>query len=131
MNIGEASRAVNLPTKTIRYYEEIDLIVPAARTSGGYRTYCEMELHKLRFVQRARSLGFTIAECRELLDLYEDRKRASADVRAIAMRRIVELDRKTSELLGLRSALSELVEKCHGDVRPDCPILDDLTEGDG
>lgn len=131
MNIGEASRAVKLPAKTIRYYEEIGLVIPGTRTSSGYRTYSETELHKLRFVQRARSLGFAIAECRELLDLYEDRERASANVQAIAMRRIDELDQKTLELLGIRGALSELVEKCHGNERPDCPILDDLAGDDG
>lgn len=131
MNIGEASRRVNLPAKTIRYYEEIGLVIPKTRTPSGYRTYSEAELHKLRLVQWTRSLGFAIAECRELLDLYEDRNRASADVRAIALRRIARIDRKSAQLQGLRRALRELADKCQGDERPDYPILDDPAGDDG
>lgn len=126
MNIGDAATRSGLPAKTIRYYEEIGLLRPP-RAENGYRHYGERELHKLRFLQRARSLGFTIEECRHLLSLYEDRGRASADVRALATERIADVDAKIAELQAMKATLSRLVHACHGDDRPDCPILDDLA----
>ena len=126
MNIGTAARITGLPAKTIRYYEDIGLIVPA-RSANGYRAYDDHHLHRLAFLQRARSLGFSIDECRLLLSLYEDGHRQSSDVKRIALEKIAEIDRKIEELSGIRSALAHLAENCHGDQRPDCPILDDLA----
>jgi MerR family transcriptional regulator, copper efflux regulator len=126
MNIGAAAEKANLPAKTIRYYEDINLVHPA-RSENGYRDYSETDVHRLRFLQRSRSLGFTIDECRLLLSLYDDENRASADVKAIAEMKIVEVDRKIAELQGLRATLSSLACSCHGDERPDCPIIDDLA----
>lgn len=130
MNIGEAARASGLPAKTLRYYEAIGLVVPAHRQPNGYRDYSETDVRRLRFVQRARSLGFSVAECRELLALYADRGRTSAEVRRIALARIAAIERKLRELEGMRRALLHLVERCSGDSRPDCPILDDLAGED-
>ena len=129
MNIGEAAERCGLPAKTIRYYEDIGLVMPSGRKANGYRDYDEQDLNLLKFVQRARSLGFTVEECRELLDLYRDRSRASADVKAIAQSRIADIRRKIDELQSMEATLAELVEHCHGDARPDCPILDDLAGG--
>ncbi len=129
MNIGEAAKRTGLPAKTIRYYEEVGLIAPAARSDNGYRSYGERDLHTMRFVQRARSLGFTVEDCRGLIALYGDTGRNSADVKSLALDRIADIDRKIVELRGMRSTLSELAERCHGDDRPDCPILDDLAGG--
>ncbi len=131
MNIGEAAALSGLPAKTIRYYEEAGLVTPAARGNNGYRRYSEQDIHRLRFLQRARSLGFSIQECRELLSLYEDKSRASADVKAIARQHLQDIERKITELESLRDLLGELVAKCHGDARPDCPILQDLAGSDG
>ncbi len=126
MNIGQASQASGLPPKTIRYYEDIGLIV-ADRRDNGYRLYAEEHVHKLRFVQRARGLGFSVDDCRHLLSLYEDKNRASAEVKGLAQARLADIDRKVQELRGMRGALAKLIESCHGDDRPDCPILDDLA----
>ncbi len=126
MNISTAAEQSNLPPKTIRYYQDIALVKPG-REPNGYRDYSDKDIHRLRFLQRARSLGFTIAECRTLLSLYEDQSRASADVKAIAARKIWEVERKIAELLSLKETLCVLVEHCHGDERPDCPIIDDLA----
>ncbi len=131
MNIGEAAALSGLPAKTIRYYEEAGLVTPAARGGNGYRRYSEKDVHRLRFLQRARSLGFSIQECRDLLSLYEDKRRASADVKAIARQHLQDIERKIAELESLRGLLGELVTKCHGDDRPDCPILQDLAGSDG
>lgn len=127
MNIGEAARASGLSAKALRYYERIGLIVPAGRRKNGYRDYAEADVHRLRFVQRARSLGFSVEDCRELLALYEDCHRTSAEVKRIALERIAAVERKIRELEAMRQALSELAERCHGDARPDCPILEDLA----
>lgn len=127
MNIGEVAARSGVPPKTIRYYEEIGLVRPAPRSDNGYRAYRENDVHVLRFIQRARSLGFSVNECRQLLDLYRDPHRASADVKALTLRRIAEIDRKMRELAGMRAALAHLAAHCHGDERPDCPILDDLA----
>ncbi|PJF10238.1 Cu(I)-responsive transcriptional regulator [Devosia enhydra] len=126
MNIGTAARQSGLPPKTIRYYEEIGLLT-ADRAANGYRDYSNEDVHRLRFVQRSRSLGFSVEECRQLLSLYTDRDRASADVKAIATEKLGEIDRKIAELTGLREMLGHLVENCHGDARPDCPIIDGLS----
>ena len=126
MHISEAAARSRLPAKTIRYYEDAGLIRPAARETNGYRDYSERDIQLLRFVQRARSLGFAVRDCRELLSLYGDNQRSSADVKAIAMGRLREIERKLAELESLRAVLSDMVERCHGDHRPDCPILDDL-----
>ncbi len=126
MNIGDVADRCGLPAKTIRYYEDIGLIRPR-RGANGYREFGDREVHKLVFLARARSLGFTIEACRALLALYEDRGRASADVKELAQRHLAEIDRKIVELNGMRGALGHLVARCHGDDRPDCPIIDDLA----
>lgn len=129
MNIGTAAEQANLPPKTIRYYEEIGLVMPS-RAGNGYRDYSDKDVHRLRFLQRSRSLGFTIDECRMLLSLYEDKHRASADVKTVALQKVAEIERKIAELQTLRDTLSDLARHCHGDNRPDCPIIDDLA-GEG
>ncbi len=126
MTIGEAAERSGLPSKTIRYYEDIGLVRPA-RNANGYRAFSERDLHKLSFLGRARSLGFSIEECRALLALYADDARASADVRAVAVRHLEEIDAKIASLSAMRATLSTLVEACAGDERPDCPILEDLA----
>jgi MerR family transcriptional regulator, copper efflux regulator len=126
MNIGTAAQKSGLPPKTIRYYEEIGLLT-ADRAANGYRDYTSEDVHRLRFVQRSRSLGFSVEECRQLLSLYSDRDRDSADVKAVATEKLGEIDRKIAELTGLRTILRHLVENCHGDARPECPIIDGLS----
>lgn len=126
MNIGDAAEASGLPAKTIRYYEEIGLVHPR-RTGNGYRDFSDGDAHKLAFLGRARSHGFSIEECRTLLSLYEDRNRASADVKEIAERLRDRMTRKIAELESMRSTLQTLISHCHGDDRPNCPILDDLA----
>lgn len=129
MNIGAAAERSNLPAKTIRYYEEIALVTPT-RAANGYRDYSDKDVHRLRFLQRSRSLGFTIDECRALLSLYDNEQRASADVKAVALEKIGEVERKIAELQAMKKVLTRLAESCHGDARPDCPILDDLAGAD-
>jgi len=126
MNIGEVSRASGLPAKTIRYYEDIGLVRPA-RGANGYRDFSKQDAHKLAFLGRSRSLGFTIEDCRTLMSLYEDRDRASANVKALASEHLDRITQKIEELQALKSTLETLVVRCHGDDRPDCPILDDLA----
>ncbi len=126
MNIAEVSRATGLPAKTIRYYEDIGLITPA-RQENGYRVFRDTDQHKLAFLARARSLGFGIDACRDLLTLYTDQDRASADVKAIAQEHLSEVDSKIAALQSMRDTLGELVDACAGDSRPDCPILKDLA----
>lgn len=126
MNIQNAAAASGLPPKTIRYYEEIGLVRPA-RGANGYRAFAERDLHKLNFLARARSLGFSIEDCRTLLALYEDRGRSSAEVKRVARETLTRIDTKIAELKAIRGALAELTEKCQGDERPDCPILDGLA----
>ncbi len=128
MNIGEVSERAGLPAKTVRYYEEIGL-VRAARDANGYRSFSEADMHKLRFLARARALGFSIEECRALLALWEDRARASADVRAIASDHLAQIEAKIADLEAMRDTLRDLVTSCAGDDRPDCPILTSLAEG--
>lgn len=126
MNIGDAAKASGLPSKTIRYYEDIGLIAPP-RTGNGYRDFGAREINILTFLSRARALGFTIEECRTLLALWQDTNRASADVRRLAKDHLAEIDRKIDALKTMRATLSHLVECCAGDDRPDCPILEDLA----
>lgn len=130
MNIKEVAARSGLPAKTIRYYEEIGLIRPL-RGANGYRAFRESDLHKLVFLGRARGLGFTIEECRRLLALYEDRARASADVKALAEAHLEDMEKKIVELRAMQATLRDLVSSCAGDHRPDCPILTGLAEGPG
>jgi len=126
MNVGEAAALSGLPPKTIRYYEEIGLVAPE-RAGNGYRRYSQDDIHRLAFLKRARSLGFSIDECRQLIALYRDRSRASHDVRAIAVAHVKAIEAKIRELESMRATLNRLIEACHGDQRPDCPILDDMA----
>lgn len=130
MNIGTAAEKSGLPPKTIRYYEEIGLLKPD-RATNGYRDYSTGDVHRLRFLQRARGLGFSVEECRQLLSLYGDAHRESAEVKSVARARLKDIDRKIQELSRLRQMLRELVQSCHGDHRPDCPIMDGLAGPDG
>ena len=126
MNIGTVAERSGVPPKTIRYYESIGLITPADRARNGYRTYSAVDMGTLNFIKRARSLGFSVEEVRELLDLWRNRRRTSAAVKALAARHLQALDRKIEELHAMRKTIADLIERCHGDDRPDCPILDDI-----
>ena len=130
MNIGEAAARSGVAPKNIRYYESIGLISPAKRAANGYRAYDETDIRMLGFVNRARGLGFTVAQVGELLSLYRDRRRASADVKKLALERIDDINRKVEELLSMKRTLTHLTERCHGDDRPDCPLRDDLIGSD-
>jgi MerR family transcriptional regulator, copper efflux regulator len=127
MNIGQAAAASGVSAKMIRYYESIGLLSQVARTASGYRTYGEDDVHTLRFIRRARDLGFPMAETGRLLALWHDRSRNSAEVKAIASTHIAELERRISDLESMKRTLQRLAKACHGDSRPDCPILDDLA----
>ena len=127
MKISDVADRSGLPPKTIRYYEDIGLVRRASRQGNGYRDYDDRDVQVLRFLKRARGLGFSVSDCRNLLSLYQDRERASADVKALAQHRVEEIDRKIAELHTMRDALTHLMDRCHGDDRPDCPILDDLA----
>ena len=129
MNIGRTAVETGVPAKTIRYYESIGLVPEPARTDGGYRDYGPSDVETLKFVQRARALGFTIKDVGALLDLWHDRGRASADVKALTESRIAEIDGRIAELRAMRKTLDVLVHRCHGDDRPDCPIIEDLARG--
>ncbi len=126
MNIGDVANFSGLPAKTIRYYEYIGLVQPL-RSSNGYRTFRESDVHKLAFLGRARALGFTIEDCRSLLKLYADTDRASAEVKQIAEEHLDRIEHKIAELTEMRTTLAHLVDACAGDHRPDCPILADLA----
>lgn len=126
MKIGQASGASGVSERMIRHYEKIGLMPPAARRDSGYRDYDEREVHTLRFIGRARDLGFSIEEIRRLLELWQDRSRASQDVKELALARAAELKRKERELHEMRRSLEHLAASCHGDERPDCPIIGDL-----
>ena len=125
MNISDVATRAGLPAKTIRYYEEIGLIKPL-RDANGYRAFRDSDMHKLAFLARARALGFTIENCRALLALWEDKSRASADVRAIAKDHLTQIEVKIADLSAMRDTLSDLVRACAGNDRPDCPILRSL-----
>ena len=126
MNIGEVAERSGVPPKTIRYYEEIGLVRPLRRPNG-YRAFRETDSHKLAFLGRARALGFSINDCRTLLSLYEDETRESAQVKAVAEQHRAAVEDKIAQLEEMRGTLSHLIEACHGDHRPDCPILSDLS----
>ena len=127
MKISTAAKAAGLPVKTVRYYADIGLVKPQGRTQAGYRDYDDVALRKLSFVGRARALGFSIVQCRELLGLYEDTGRSNRDVREIAKARLEDIRAKQRELQLLHDELDGLVGACKGDARPDCPILDYLS----
>ncbi len=129
MNIGAIAERSGISPKTIRYYESIGLIPLVGRRTNGYRVYDEVDMRMLNFVKRARSMGFSLEEVRDLLDLWRDQARTSAAVRSLALRHIHDLDRKIDEFTAMRNILAQLVERCQGDDRPDCPILDELAEG--
>jgi len=127
VKIGEAAKKANISVKTARYYADIGLVVPKARTGSGYREYDEPEVSKLAFVARSRAIGFGFPACRDLLSLYEDRSRASADVKRIAIERIADLDARLDEMRLLRDELAHLAESCAGNSRPECPIIAGLA----
>lgn len=128
MAIGKAARETGVTAKMIRHYDAIGLVRPSARSEAGYRYYDKTDLHALRFVKRARGLGFSLDHTRRLLALWRDRRRTSASVKSLALAQIAELDRKIAELADMRRTLSHLARHCHGNDRPDCPILDDLSQ---
>ncbi|MBM3536547.1 MAG: Cu(I)-responsive transcriptional regulator [Alphaproteobacteria bacterium] len=127
MNIGRAAEESGVTPKTIRYYESIGLIRPAERRANNYRDYSTVDVETLRFIQRGRSLGFAMKEIADLLALWRDKRRASHRVKAVAERHIAGIDRRMEELAAMRRTLSQLMRLCHGDARPECPILDDLA----
>lgn len=127
MNIGEVAELSGVPAKTIRYYESVGLIEQPRRRDNGYRSYTGKEVEQLRFIARARSLGFSVPQVGELLSLYQDKNRLSAEVKSLALQHVGEIERKVQELEALRRTLLDLADHCHGDQRPECPILDDLA----
>lgn len=129
MNIGKAAELSGISAKMIRYYESVGLLKPAGRTPGGYRDYTDQDVAILQFVQRARALGFAVKDIGNLLALWRRRSRSSAQVKTIATGHIAEIDRRIAQLQSIKATLSKLVDCCHGDERPDCPILDDLASG--
>lgn len=126
-NISEAAARSGVSAKMIRHYESLGLLKPAPRTTAGYRVYAESDVHTLRFIRRARDLGFAIGEIQQLLGLWQNRRRASADVRRVAQKHVAALDGKIRALQSMRGTLGDLIQNCHGDSRPECPILDDLA----
>lgn len=128
-NIGEAAQRSGVSAKMVRHYESLGLLPAVHRTEAGYRQYGEAEVHTLRFIRRARDLGFSMAEIAELVKLWQNRRRSSADVRRIALRHVEELTRKMQEMEQMRRTLQHLVHCCQGDQRPDCPILEELESG--
>ena len=129
MNIGTAAETTGVPAKTIRYYESIGLIPPATRAENGYRHYTEFDVETLRFIQHSRRLGFSVKDVGNLLELWGDKDRSSADVKALALQQISEVEQRIKELETIRRTLIDLTERCHGNDRPECPILEDLATG--
>ncbi len=129
MNIGQAAQASGVSQRMIRHYEKIGLIPAASRRDSGYRDYSDADVHRLRFIANARDLGFPIDEISTLLDLWNDRARSSAEVKALATARAAELHRKAEALEAMRRTLLDLAGRCHGNARPDCPILESLAKG--
>jgi MerR family transcriptional regulator, copper efflux regulator len=127
LTIGQLSKESGVPAKTIRYYEEVELLPRSARAANGYRVYDARDVDVLRFIKRARDLGFPLEHAAALLALWRDSARASADVRALAEQHVAVVEEKIAELESLKRTLIDLMERCHGDGRPDCPILDDLA----
>lgn len=126
VTIGEAAVRAGVSAKTIRFYEEAGIIKPAARGSNRYRGYSEADVQTLSFVRRARALGFSLRDVASLLELYSNDRRASRDVKRLALKHVVELDRKLEELTAIRNTIAELARRCNGNDRPECPILDEL-----
>jgi Cu(I)-responsive transcriptional regulator len=131
MNIGQAASASGISQRMLRHYEKLGLIPAPPRRASGYRDYSDADVHRLRFIASARDLGFPIEDIRELLSLWSNRGRSSADVKALALARAEDLGRKARALDEMRRTLSDLAGRCHGDDRPDCPIIDRLEAGDG
>ena len=129
MNIGTAAEATGVPAKTIRYYESIGLIPPATRAENGYRHYTEFDVETLRFIQHSRRLGFSVKDVGNLLELWGNKDRSSADVKALALQHISEVEQRIKELETIRRTLIDLTDRCHGNDRPECPILEDLATG--
>ncbi len=129
MNIGEAARESGVSAKMVRHYESLGLLPGVARSDSGYRQYGEAEVHQLRFIKRARDLGFSMAEIAELVGLWRNRRRSSASVRKIAQRHADDLARRIEAMQSMQRTLAHLIAGCHGDARPECPILDDLAGG--
>lgn len=129
-NIGEAASLSGVSAKMVRHYESLGLLPSVDRTESGYRQYTEKEVHMLRFIKRARDLGFSMAEVAELLKLWQNRRRSSAEVRRIASRHVMELNHRIAEMEEMQRTLKHLIHCCQGDHRPDCPILDDLQGKD-
>jgi MerR family copper efflux transcriptional regulator len=129
MNIGMAAKASGVSAKMIRHYEQVGLLPEPNRTEAGYRQFSEAEVHTLQFIRRARDLGFSIAQIGELVGLWQNRKRPSRQVKALAQAHIQELEQKAQELLAMKATLEHLVHCCHGDDRPECPILEQLDKG--
>ena len=129
MNIGDAARRTGVPAKTIRYYEGIGLMPAAPRAGNGYRDYGTVEIETLKFIHRARNLGFPLKDVKDLLALWHDTGRASADVKRVALKHVEDMEARIAELQSIRDTLLHLTERCHGDDRPDCPILEDLAVG--
>lgn len=130
LHIGEVAARSGLPAKTIRYYEQIGLLAPAARKDNGYRAYDEKDVSFLRFIGRARQLGFSLEDVAALLALYRDRNRSSEQVKQLALKHVAKLDRKIGEITAMRAVIADLAERCAGGDRPDCPILDELESGE-
>ena len=129
MNIGQAAKKSEVSAKTIRYYESIDLIPKAARADNGYRDYSSNDVEMLRFIKRSRNLGFSVDNVANLLDLWSNKQRASADVKDVALKHIKDVEKRIVELESIRDTLKNLTKCCHGDDRPDCPILEGLAGG--
>ena len=127
-NIGEAAARSGVSAKMLRHYESLGLLPKIGRTEAGYRQYAERDVHTLRFIRRGRELGFSMAEIAALLKLWQNRRRASADVKRIALSHVADLDRRMAEMAAMKRTLEALAGNCHGDARPDCPILDELAE---
>jgi MerR family copper efflux transcriptional regulator len=130
MNIGAAAEATGIPPKTIRYYESIGLIPPATRAENGYRHYTDFDIETLKFIQRTRHLGFSVKDVGGLLALWHDKDRTSASVKALALNHIFDVEQRIQELDTIRKTLIDLTERCHGDDRPECPILDEFATSD-
>ncbi len=127
-NIGEAASRSGVSAKMVRHYESLGLLPKVGRTDSGYRQYTDKEVHTLRFIRRGRDLGFSMSEISELLKLYQDRRRASSNVKKIALAHVADLNRRMEEMAAMKRTLERLAECCHGDHRPDCPILDELAD---
>lgn len=128
MRIQEASRQSGMPAKTIRFYEDIGLVQPAARAANGYRQFGEKDVRTLKFIQRARGLGFAVEDIQKLLSLWHDKRRKSAEVKKLALEHVADIEARIRQLEGMKYAIMDVASRCHGDNRPDCPILEELAD---